>query len=232
MKLTPAIIRENRIELIRNIMTAHIRELNLRCYIRPAQNGFPEGYAKTFKIISVKKRIKRNTPILIINSQVNSSFKDFFIWLSQFCKEISDVHLSMQYTKIPSGLKDEMVCLCLNQFASSESQVDNNASGTKHDQAIYGRGNGKCSAAEKYYCNAHGQGSVLYAGLDRNGYSPFVDDLEKFCGIIPYNHGADIEDQCHDTCLLKKGDEICILLENNSDDNQSKHYHRGGADWS
>ena len=57
------IIRENRIRLITDMVEEHIYKSNLRCLICDAKNGFPVGYAKTFKIISIKKRINKNEKI-------------------------------------------------------------------------------------------------------------------------------------------------------------------------
>ena len=37
----------------------YIKDSNFKCYMSNAQNGFPAGYAKTFKIISIKNWRKR-----------------------------------------------------------------------------------------------------------------------------------------------------------------------------
>jgi hypothetical protein len=53
-------IREIRIELLQLAVSELIKESNFRCYQRPVKvNGYPFGYAKTFKIISVKRRKRK-----------------------------------------------------------------------------------------------------------------------------------------------------------------------------
>ena len=52
-------IRENRISLITDMVEEYIYKENSQCHIREAKNGWPVGYAKTFKIFPLKKRENR-----------------------------------------------------------------------------------------------------------------------------------------------------------------------------
>lgn len=51
---------EKRIEILKNIVTLFLDTYELRCYQKPVKvNGWPFGYARTFKIKQCKKRSKR-----------------------------------------------------------------------------------------------------------------------------------------------------------------------------
>jgi len=56
------VVFENRVALIREIVSQYLKETDFRCYLKPAKiNGHPVGYcgARTFKIIEVKTRRKK-----------------------------------------------------------------------------------------------------------------------------------------------------------------------------
>ena len=57
---TASIEFENRVELLQEMVSEYINENELRCYLKPVKvNGWPFGYARTFKIILTKPRRKR-----------------------------------------------------------------------------------------------------------------------------------------------------------------------------
>ena len=60
MTLELHISKEIRMEILQLAVSGLIKELNLRCYQKPVKvNGWPFGYARTFKIISVKRRKRK-----------------------------------------------------------------------------------------------------------------------------------------------------------------------------
>ena len=54
------LIRENRIDTLKRVVEIYLDEYPRRCYQNPVKvNGWPFGYARTFKVISCKRRKRK-----------------------------------------------------------------------------------------------------------------------------------------------------------------------------